>query len=289
MLLPPSVVLGYQWHRETLASCFIPKKHADKDVSNAAPVVVVPCYNEAKRLNMRAIQDFGRRAESIELLFVNDGSRDETLELVEHLHSCNPHRFSFVHLAKNVGKAEAVRQGVLTAIRSGRGLRRVLGCRPGDAACGYRIVLPSARQQAPNRSRDRLANWPLGPQDRSSPATAIAGPRVRPDRLAGVGRANSRHAVRRQAVRATPRLEHYFAQPFRTRWIFDVEIFARMRLAHRTRQLPSLGEIIYEFPLDAVARRGGVELEEGDFVPSRGRDGRRFTDLPAARRLAGAP
>ena len=76
-------------------------------------IVVVPCYNEAKRLNMHAVQEFGRRAGSAELLFVNDGSRDETLELIEHLHHNNPRRFSFLHLAKNGGKAEAVRQGLL--------------------------------------------------------------------------------------------------------------------------------------------------------------------------------
>ena len=82
-------------------------------------IVVVPCYNEAKRLNMPLIQDFGRHAETAELLFVNDGSRDETLELFEHLHASNPRRFSFLHLAKNGGKAEAVRQGILLALRSG--------------------------------------------------------------------------------------------------------------------------------------------------------------------------
>ena len=81
-------------------------------------VVVVPCYNEAKRLNLRAIQEFGRRAEGIELLFVNDGSRDETLELLEQLHASHPRRFGFLHLARNGGKAEAVRQGMLLALGS---------------------------------------------------------------------------------------------------------------------------------------------------------------------------
>ena len=115
----------------------------------ARAIVVVPCYNEAKRLNMRAIQDFGRRAESVELLFVNDGSRDETLELLEHLHHCNPRRFSFLHLAKNGGKAEAVRQGVLAGIRLGSRLRRLLGRRPGHAAVGHRVVLPRSRRTSP--------------------------------------------------------------------------------------------------------------------------------------------
>src|SRR5207249_2480818 len=82
-------------------------------------IVVVPCYNEARRLNVRAIQEFARRTEFADLLFVNDGSRDETLELLERLNQSHPGRFSLLHLAKNGGKAEAVRQGLLLALRSG--------------------------------------------------------------------------------------------------------------------------------------------------------------------------
>ena len=93
-------------------------------------IIVVPCYNEAKRLNLSLMQEFGRGTLSTELLLVNDGSRDETLELIERLHVSNPRRFSFLHLAKNSGKAEAVRQGLLLALVA-----------------------------SPNASANRLRNW----------------------------------------------------------------------------------------------------------------------------------
>ena len=91
----------------------------DKDVLMSRAIVVVPCYNEARRLNLRLIQEYGRRADSAELLFVNDGSRDETPQLIEQLHRGQSARFHYLHLAQNSGKAEAVRQGLLRVLALG--------------------------------------------------------------------------------------------------------------------------------------------------------------------------
>ena len=83
------------------------------------PVIVVPCYNEAQRLDVRAFERFAVESSAVDFLLVNDGSRDTTLELLEDLHQREPARFGFLHLAKNGGKAEAVRQGMLAAIAAG--------------------------------------------------------------------------------------------------------------------------------------------------------------------------
>ena len=76
-------------------------------------VLVIPCFDEAERLQTDRYLSYLKERESVDFVFVNDGSRDETLELLEHLQQANPSRFSFLHLAQNRGKAEAVRQGVL--------------------------------------------------------------------------------------------------------------------------------------------------------------------------------
>lgn len=52
-------------------------------------------------------------------VFVNDESSDGTLDVLNKLADRNPQIASVLHLPKNVGKAEAVRQGVLHAISSG--------------------------------------------------------------------------------------------------------------------------------------------------------------------------
>ena len=43
-------------------------------------ILVVPCYNEAARLQEAAFLDFVRRREDARLLFVDDGSTDDTAE-----------------------------------------------------------------------------------------------------------------------------------------------------------------------------------------------------------------
>src|SRR4051794_3820459 len=78
-------------------------------------VLVVPCYNEEKRLDVAAFRAF----EGVEFLFVNDGSRDGTLRVLQSLRDSDPLRFDILDLERNSGKAEAVRHGILTAMERG--------------------------------------------------------------------------------------------------------------------------------------------------------------------------
>ncbi|MEX0677049.1 MAG: glycosyltransferase [Pirellulales bacterium] len=229
-------------------------------------IVVVPCFNEARRLNLPAIQEFGRRTQDAQLLFVNDGSRDETLELLEHLHAANPRRFSFLHLAQNGGKAEAVRQGVLLAVGSGADyvgfwdadlatpladiepFCRVLDARPHvDLVIGTRIRLLG------HAIRRRWPRYLLGRLFANTASLAL-GVRVF-DTQCGA-----------KLFRVTPRLVELFERPFLARWIFDVEILARMKRSRRAAGLPPLGEAIYEFPLDSWRDVAGSSVKSSDFV-----------------------
>ena len=73
--------------------------------------VVVPCYNEEKRLR---IDDFSTfiAANSIDFLFVNDGSNDDTQNVLERVMSSNPDKVSIHSMAQNSGKSEAIRSGI---------------------------------------------------------------------------------------------------------------------------------------------------------------------------------
>jgi dolichyl-phosphate beta-glucosyltransferase len=81
-------------------------------------IVVIPCYNEAKRLSVLQFKAFSLRSCSIRFLFVNDGSTDETINLLECLRKYDPQCFMVCNLPENVGKAEAVRQGLLQAFNA---------------------------------------------------------------------------------------------------------------------------------------------------------------------------
>jgi len=78
-------------------------------------LVVVPCYNEEDRLDCSAFRAFAERNTDCGFLFVNDGSTDNTGELLREL--CRSNSAFLLHeLPRNCGKAEAVRQGMLKAM-----------------------------------------------------------------------------------------------------------------------------------------------------------------------------
>ncbi len=82
-------------------------------------VIVIPCYNEAARLDCDAILRFMEKSEDISLLLVDDGSRDKTRDVLQQLAASQPQKISFLAITDNVGKAEAIRAGVIKALGTG--------------------------------------------------------------------------------------------------------------------------------------------------------------------------
>ncbi|MCI9264060.1 MAG: glycosyltransferase family 2 protein [Oscillospiraceae bacterium] len=85
--------------------------------------IVVPCYNEeevlpetSKRLKekVESLVSQGKVSEKSRILFVNDGSRDRTWELISSLHQTDP-IFSGVDLTRNRGHQNALLAGLMTA------------------------------------------------------------------------------------------------------------------------------------------------------------------------------
>lgn len=87
--------------------------------------IVVPCYNEEEVLKiaskaLREVLDDLVKKEKIDadsfILFVNDGSKDRTWELIEEEHKAYPIQVCGVNLAGNVGHQFALTAGLLTAM-----------------------------------------------------------------------------------------------------------------------------------------------------------------------------
>ena len=85
--------------------------------------LVIPCYNEeavlpetAKRLLEKLNSMLERKmiSEKSRILFVNDGSKDRTWEIIEELHARNP-VCSGVKLSRNKGHQNALLAGLMTA------------------------------------------------------------------------------------------------------------------------------------------------------------------------------
>lgn len=75
--------------------------------------IVIPCYNEASRLDFQKLDSAIEQYDFLDILLVNDGSTDNTWELLEDFKaSRNSSRVMTLNIAVNSGKGEAVRQGL---------------------------------------------------------------------------------------------------------------------------------------------------------------------------------
>ena len=48
-------------------------------------IIIVPCYNESKRLEPSAFEGFMKIHPELSYLFVNDGSKDQTLSILKKM------------------------------------------------------------------------------------------------------------------------------------------------------------------------------------------------------------
>lgn len=75
--------------------------------------VVIPCYNEEERLLSDEFLKYIDQHTGYHLCFVNDGSKDRTLEVLHNLQKGREDFITVYDCEKNGGKAEAVRLGML--------------------------------------------------------------------------------------------------------------------------------------------------------------------------------
>lgn len=80
--------------------------------------VIIPCYNEADRLPTAEYLNFLQSNHEVRLVFVNDGSSDSTLQVLAKLQEAYPNNVEVLDLTQNVGKAAAVRAGILHCLSS---------------------------------------------------------------------------------------------------------------------------------------------------------------------------
>ena len=223
-------------------------------------VVVVPCYNEAKRLPQQEFLQFVREHDDVAFLFANDGSRDNTLEVLQSL--CQQHeRLHVLDLQPNGGKAEAVRRGMLHAAET---------MQP-EYICFWDADLATPLYEIPH-----FVEWADKGYD------IVTGLRLM--RLgAEVRRKKLRHYLGRCfATCASMMLQlpvydtqcgaklfrskivrEIFPEPFISKWLFDVELLARYKQRFGIQQAT---DKIYEYPLFHWIDVAGSTLKKKDFL-----------------------
>jgi glycosyltransferase involved in cell wall biosynthesis len=221
-------------------------------------VIVVPCFNEARRLDPREFLRLSASRQELALLFVDDGSRDATPDVLAGLRASGAGAIQVLRLPRNEGKAEAVRQGLRAAIRGGA---LVVGFVDADLSTPVDEVL---------RLVDLVEDIPedviLGARVR------LLGSRIeRPAFRYWVGRVFARVAALVLGVpvydtqcgaklfRVSPTLQSALEARFHARWAFDVELLARL-LAGSAQAPPLEVARFREVPLQAWRDVKGSKL-----------------------------
>ncbi len=227
--------------------------------------IVVPCYNESARLRVSSFREFlnSDQTQSI-LIFVDDGSGDETLATLEHIEKGHEDRVVIYRQPVNCGKAEAVRCGMNLALSQ---QIPFVGFWDADLA----TPLSSITSFVDLLSSDAELDMVLGSRVR------LLGHHInRSARRHYAGRvfATAASAILRLPIydtqcgaklfRCTARTRHIFERPFLSRWIFDVEIIARYISLMKSHE--EAARRIYEFPLESWADVKGSKLEPRDFA-----------------------
>jgi dolichyl-phosphate beta-glucosyltransferase len=240
--------------------------------------LIVPCYNEEARLDVPALVDARLEGRRLELLLVDDGSRDGTRALLDRVASSRADT-RVVGLERNSGKAEAVRRGVLEALA---GEPDAVGFWDADLATplselprfvealestpAVELVF-GARVQLMGRVIERqLWRHYFGRVFATAASVALGLPVY--DTQCGA-----------KLFRATPLLAEVFAKPFVARWVFDVEVIARY-MALDPRGPRHIERSLLELPLQRWIDVRGSKLRTRDFA-------RAALDLATIRRLYG--
>lgn len=228
--------------------------------------LVVPCYNEARRLDLKSFGEFLASHERVRIVFVDDGSQDNTRQVLEQLCQGWQDRTAVLKRERNRGKAEAVRAGIEYVLRYFD--PEIVGYWDADLATPLTAV-------------DNFLDMFQGSDD----VLMVFGARVKL-----LGRHVERRAVRHYlgrvfatVVSTMLRLGIYdtqcgaklfrldaaarsaFAEPFLSKWAFDVEILARyLKFFHYDTR--KLGQAIYEYPLERWVDVAGSKVHPSDFL-----------------------
>lgn len=187
--------------------------------------IIVPCYNEAKRIKISEFISFSIQHPEVQFYFVNDGSTDSTQNALTQIQQSS--RAKIISLQKNSGKAEAIRKGFIDALEDQHdmigyldadlstslneffNLNEVLASKGLDFVLGSRIkkidtvIERSFFRHIVGRIIATFIDWKfkLGVYDTQCGAKIF-----------------------RSAV-----IEKIVDEPFRTKWFFDVELLLRIR------------------------------------------------------------
>ncbi|MFY7911984.1 MAG: response regulator [Emticicia sp.] len=224
--------------------------------------VVIPCYNEEKRLKTKEFANFVHNNHGYHICFVNDGSKDKTLDVLKEFQQGKEGYISIFDCEKNGGKAEAVRQGVLHLVKD-KSLDYI-GFLDADLSTDFADfddlakTLSSSSYKLVAGSRINRMGANIIKQSSRGVISMIINKIIRTILGMEIQDTQCGAKIMRREV-----AENMFNTPFLTRWLFDVEIFLRMKKYYGAETVEKL---ICEQPLKRWVHEDGSKLSFKDSI-----------------------
>jgi CheY-like chemotaxis protein len=229
-------------------------------IQNTIVGVVIPCYNEEKRLASDEFKQFVNSNLGYHLCFVNDGSKDNTLDVLYELKKGNEGRISIYNCQQNGGKAEAVRLGMLHLAKQRQ--FDYIGFLDADLSTNFEDF--DALVDAIKDSNFKIVSGSritrMGANIAKESARAIISKTINLIIRKTLGM-NFKDTQCGAKIMTKDVVETTFQTKFLTKWLFDVEIFMRMRNIHGLETAKSL---LCEKPLDRWIHMDGSKLSFKD-------------------------
>ncbi len=191
--------------------------------------IIIPCYNEENRLDTNAFITFINAKNEFHLCFVNDGSKDDTIRVLKEVQETNPEKVSVIDMKKNGGKAAAVRAGA--RYLHSRGDIQFIGFIDADLSTDFEDFDGLVQTLQSDTSLNlvfgsRAKNASEGIE--KNPLRALFSKMINILIVAILGLSIQDTQCGAKVFRAgiVPVL---FNQAFLTRWLFDVEMFIRLK------------------------------------------------------------
>ncbi len=224
--------------------------------------VVIPCYNEEERLLSKEFIDFIDSNLGYHLCFVNDGSKDNTLEVLEKLREGREDYVSIYNCKVNGGKGEAVRQGMLNLVKDQQ--LDFIGFLDADLSTDFKdfddLVKTISTSEFKIVSGSRMSRMGANITKESARKIISKTINIIIRKILGMSFNDTQcgaKIMRRDIV------TDIFKEKFITRWIFDVEIFKRMRIKYGKEEAISM---ICEQPLKKWIHADGSKLSMKDSI-----------------------
>ena len=225
--------------------------------------IIIPCYNESSRLDIKSYLDYANNNKDTLLCFVNDGSSDATRSTLAELKSQESDNIHVYSLSENGGKAKAVQEGALYLYNETE--VETIGFIDADLSTDFKDyqrlvdtfyekeeiqVIYGSRAESEGNTIER------------NPVRALISKIIRL-LILFITRLNIQDTQCGAKVFDRALIPDLFTKSFKTRWLFDVEILLRLKQKFGVKKFRSL---FIEQPLLSWVHMDGSKLGAKDAI-----------------------